>query len=740
MRWSSAVAVLALALSPVSSAATEKSGLTVPFLQGKPFAELLKKARAENKPLMIDMYAVWCGPCKLMDRTTFSDPAVGDWAKRNVIPVKIDAEKGEGRKLAQRYMVVVVSDRPLHRPDRSGDRPPRRGLPARAVPLGGGRGRRRDLAAPDGAEGAPEEVGSRGRGAGRQRPRAAAQHGSPPPARRPLRHRERRRLARHGAPAPDAPRGPRGLRGQAEPRDGRPRRDLPVPRREATRGGARWPSSSGASRSAAGRPAAAKKTATSALTALGDSSPYAPELWAIVGAAEKKAGKSDAAIAACRRAVTLAEAAGVPPSARGEKQMALAELLADAGKADEARAALKAALERWPNDPEAWRRAAQRRAGPQGAGEGRRVRAPRGRPLAGRGCRRAGGARRGARRVRRRHRRRDRVEARRRVGAGQRGLPEERLVREAAGQALLNPLARLLLTSTSLVPDTPESRARRRRSKPPSPRGCARRRGRAASSRPSSTTGIRAEPARLVAHAACTRPPGLPVDAPLPARQGGLRRRVAAGRRPGRAPRLQRPRPGASRSPAVGRRSDHVRLPRAGRHRAPRRGGLAKVRARPRARRRRRLLDGGARCAPRRGFEPARPGALALGPVRRPAGHGGPVSSPRHAPPALAGGGSGPARRCRAREREPGSRWPTSTPSPRRGASPVRRRSSTARTTSSSRPLPLRRSTRRSAARRTLWLVPRCGHCHHADEPSGLRTAEYRRRWSRFFSRALPPR
>ncbi len=40
---------------------------------------------------------------------------------------------------------------------------------------------------------------------------------------------------------------------------------------------------------------------------------------------------------------------------------------------------------------------------------------------------------------------------------------------------------------------------------------------------------------------------------------------------------------------------------------------------------------------------------------------------------------------------------------------------------------------------KTLWLVPRCGHCHHADEPSGLRTAEYRRRWSRFFSRALPP-
>jgi pimeloyl-ACP methyl ester carboxylesterase len=41
---------------------------------------------------------------------------------------------------------------------------------------------------------------------------------------------------------------------------------------------------------------------------------------------------------------------------------------------------------------------------------------------------------------------------------------------------------------------------------------------------------------------------------------------------------------------------------------------------------------------------------------------------------------------------------------------------------------------------KALWLVPRCGHCHHADEPSGLRSGEYRRRWIRFFRRALPVR
>jgi thiol-disulfide isomerase/thioredoxin len=78
----------------------------IPFIEGRPFAEVLKKARAEKKAVMLDVYAVWCGPCKQMDRTTFSDEATAAWAKKNVVPAKFDAEKGEGRKVAQRYRVT----------------------------------------------------------------------------------------------------------------------------------------------------------------------------------------------------------------------------------------------------------------------------------------------------------------------------------------------------------------------------------------------------------------------------------------------------------------------------------------------------------------------------------------------------------------------------------------------------------------------------------------------------------
>ncbi len=80
------------------------------FAQGIEFthgnwAEVKAKAKQENKLIFVDFFTDWCSPCKAMALGTFPVPAVGDFYNQHFISVKIDAEKGEGIKLARQYNV-----------------------------------------------------------------------------------------------------------------------------------------------------------------------------------------------------------------------------------------------------------------------------------------------------------------------------------------------------------------------------------------------------------------------------------------------------------------------------------------------------------------------------------------------------------------------------------------------------------------------------------------------------------
>ena len=65
----------------------------------------LAKAKAENKIVFVDAYTTWCGPCKKMDAKTFPDKKVGDFYNKNFINIKVDAEKGDGLGIAEKYKV-----------------------------------------------------------------------------------------------------------------------------------------------------------------------------------------------------------------------------------------------------------------------------------------------------------------------------------------------------------------------------------------------------------------------------------------------------------------------------------------------------------------------------------------------------------------------------------------------------------------------------------------------------------
>ncbi|MCS7028900.1 MAG: thioredoxin family protein [Bacteroidia bacterium] len=76
----------------------------VQFFKGT-WNDLLAKAKAEKKPFFVDVYAVWCGPCKWMSKHTFTHPQVAEYANKNFIPYKLDGERGEGPKIVQEYQV-----------------------------------------------------------------------------------------------------------------------------------------------------------------------------------------------------------------------------------------------------------------------------------------------------------------------------------------------------------------------------------------------------------------------------------------------------------------------------------------------------------------------------------------------------------------------------------------------------------------------------------------------------------
>jgi thiol:disulfide interchange protein len=66
------------------------------------FAEALKLAKKEKKIIMVDYYTTWCGWCKVLDKKTYSNKEVGEYADANMVSLKIDAERGEGIDLTRR--------------------------------------------------------------------------------------------------------------------------------------------------------------------------------------------------------------------------------------------------------------------------------------------------------------------------------------------------------------------------------------------------------------------------------------------------------------------------------------------------------------------------------------------------------------------------------------------------------------------------------------------------------------
>ncbi len=77
----------------------------IQFFEGS-WEEALKESQETGKPIFLDAYASWCGPCKALKARVFTNQEVGAYFNEHFINVEKDMEKGEGRQIARTYRVT----------------------------------------------------------------------------------------------------------------------------------------------------------------------------------------------------------------------------------------------------------------------------------------------------------------------------------------------------------------------------------------------------------------------------------------------------------------------------------------------------------------------------------------------------------------------------------------------------------------------------------------------------------
>lgn len=98
---------LVLILSLISLALTTEAQDGIKFDETSSWQQLLAESGRQNKPIFLDCYTSWCGPCKGMAADVFTQKNVGDFMNENFICTKRDMEKGEGIELRTKYKSMI---------------------------------------------------------------------------------------------------------------------------------------------------------------------------------------------------------------------------------------------------------------------------------------------------------------------------------------------------------------------------------------------------------------------------------------------------------------------------------------------------------------------------------------------------------------------------------------------------------------------------------------------------------
>lgn len=77
----------------------------IQFEQGSSWQEIKEKAKAANKLIFVDCYATWCGPCRFMSDSIFTQKRTGDTVNQKFISVQVqmDTSKKDNDEIKRWY-------------------------------------------------------------------------------------------------------------------------------------------------------------------------------------------------------------------------------------------------------------------------------------------------------------------------------------------------------------------------------------------------------------------------------------------------------------------------------------------------------------------------------------------------------------------------------------------------------------------------------------------------------------